>query len=67
MKFEELKKIKGAELIELTDEQLENAAGGFYIGANERVEYDGVYYRGCPGCGEARPWGSKEPCPVCGA
>ena len=66
MKFEELKKMAAAKPLELTDEQLEQASGGIYIGAYERMEIDGVVYVGCPSCGEARKLNSGERCPVCG-
>lgn len=67
MKFEDLKKMAGAQPVELSDEALEKAAGGFYVGAMEWYEKDGVTYRGCMGCGEAWPVNSyPDPCPLCG-
>ena len=67
MKFEDLKKMAGAQPVELKDEQLEQASGGFYIGSMEQCEKDGVIYRGCMGCGEAWPVNSyPATCPLCG-
>ena len=67
MKFEDLKKMANARPIELTDEQLELSAGGFYVGAMEYYEHEGVTYRGCMGCGEAWPVDNYPPrCPLCG-
>ena len=67
MKLEDLKHAAGARPVELSEEQLELAAGGFYVGAMEWYEKDGVTYRGCMGCGEAWPVNnSPDPCPLCG-
>ena len=66
MKFEDLKKMEGAKAVELSDEQLEKTTGGFFVGAMEWYEKDGVTYRGCMGCGEALPMNHKGSCPLCG-